>query len=128
MPASANSSKTIAQVRSFIRLLLYTLTMSKQFLGVLAAIVIVLVGVFALTGNKSNDSKGSSSAKPTNHITGQGKANVTLVEYGDYECPFCGQAYPIVKQVVSDLNQQIFFQFRNFPLVSLHKNAFSGAR
>ncbi|HSX46279.1 MAG TPA: thioredoxin domain-containing protein [Candidatus Saccharimonadia bacterium] len=104
--------------------------MSKQFLAVIAAIIIVFVGIFALTGNKSNGSGGSKggSSTLTQHVTGQGKSGVALVEYGDYECPFCGQAYPVIKQVVSDLNEQITFQFRNFPLVSIHQNAFAGAR
>lgn len=104
--------------------------MSKTFWGVIIAVIIVLVGIFTLTGNKSNGT-GNSSGKSgtlTQHIEGQDKSGVTLVEYGDYECPYCGQAYPVVKQVVSDLNQQISFQFRNFPLVSIHQNAFAGAR
>ena len=103
--------------------------MSKQFLAIIAVIIIVLVGIFALTGNKSSNSGGkSSSGKPTSHIEGNDKSGVTLVEYGDFECPFCEEAYPVVKQTVSQFNDQISFQFRNFPLVSIHQNAFAGAR
>lgn len=104
--------------------------MSKGFLGVIVLVVLIFVGIFAFSGNKSDSgsSKGSGNATTTHHIEGQGKSGVTLVEYGDYECPFCGQAYPVVKKVQADLNDQIFFQFRNYPLVSLHKNAFAGAR
>lgn len=101
--------------------------MSKQFWALIVIIVLVLVGVFAFTGNKSNNSGGSSS-QLTNHVEGQGKDNVTLVEYGDYECPFCGEYYPTVKQVEQEFDQQIHFQFRNFPLTSVHPNAFAGAR
>jgi protein-disulfide isomerase len=103
--------------------------MSKQFLGVIVVIILIFVGVFVVTNNnKSNGNKSSSTTAPTQHVEGQGKANVTLVEYGDYECPFCGQYYPIVKQVEQEFDQQIHFQFRNFPLVSIHQNAFAGAR
>lgn len=104
--------------------------MSKQFLAVIVVVILALVGVFALTGNKSsNNSKSSSGGgTPTNHVEGQGKSGVTLVEYGDYQCPFCEQYYPVVKQVQSEFNDQITFQFRNFPLVSIHQNAFAGAR
>src|SRR5579884_2499964 len=104
--------------------------MSKSFWGVIVVVVVVLVGIFALTGHKSGNSSSSSggSGQLTQHIEGQGKDGVTLIEYGDYECPFCGQYYPIVKQVQQEFNQQIFFQFRNFPLVSIHQNAFAGAR
>jgi protein-disulfide isomerase len=104
--------------------------MSKQFLGIIVVVILAFVGFFVLSGNKgtSNSGKQSSSGTLTQHIEGQGKAGVTLVEYGDYECPFCGEYFPTVKQVQSDLNQQIYFQFRNFPLISIHQNAFAGAR
>jgi protein-disulfide isomerase len=103
--------------------------MSKQFLAILAVIVLVFAGIIIFNGNKSNGGSGKSSgATPTQHIEGQGKDGITLVEYGDYECPFCGQYFPIVKQIQTEYNQQLFFQFRNFPLVGVHQNAFAGAR
>lgn len=104
--------------------------MSKQFLAVIVVVILALVGVFALTGNKSSDGSKSSSGKsaPTNHLEGQGKSGLTLVEYGDYQCPFCEQYYPVVKQIQSEFNDQIYFQFRNFPLINVHQNAFAGAR
>jgi protein-disulfide isomerase len=106
--------------------------MSKQFLGVIVIVILIFVGIFAFTGNKSNGtgSTGSvgSSSTLTQHIEGQGKDGITLVEYGDYECPYCGQYFPIVKQIQTEYNSQIYFQFRNFPLVSIHQNAFAGAR
>jgi protein-disulfide isomerase len=104
--------------------------MSKQFWGVIIAIVVIFVGVVALTGNKSDKSNGSKSDKAatTNHVEGKGTTGVTLVEYGDYQCPYCGLYYPTVKQVVSEYGDQIKFQFVNFPLTSLHKNAFAAAR
>lgn len=101
--------------------------MSKGFWGVIAIIVLIFVGIFAFNGNKAN-APSKSSTKPTQHIEGQGKSGVTLVEYGDYQCPFCGQAYPVIKQVQADLSDKIYFQFRNFPLVNVHQNAFAGAR
>ena len=110
-------------------LLLYTGCMSKQFWVVIAAIVVIFVGVFALTGNKSNTASNSSSGGTlTQHIEGNGKDGVTLVEYGDYECPYCEAYYPTVKQIAAEFNDQIYFQFRNFPLTSIHPNAFAGAR
>jgi len=103
--------------------------MSKQFMAILAAIVLIFIGIVIFSGNKSNNSSGNkSSAGATQHVEGQNKDGITLVEYGDYECPFCGQYYPIVKQVQAQYDQQISFQFRNFPLVSIHQNAFAGAR
>ena len=57
------------------------------------------------------------------HIQGPASARVTLVEYGDYECPFCGQAYPIVKQIQQRLTSRLRFVFRNFPLREMHPHA-----
>ena len=57
------------------------------------------------------------------HIQGLATAPVTLVEYGDYECPSCGAAYPIVKAVQRRLGAQVRFVFRNFPLTTVHPRA-----
>lgn len=61
------------------------------------------------------------------HIQGDPKAPVTLVEYGDYECPHCGRAYPIVKRVQKRLGRQLRFVFRNFPLNEIHPHALHAA-
>ena len=50
-------------------------------------------------------------------------APVTLIEYGDYECPYCGQAYPIIKEVQKELGNKLRFVFRNFPLTEIHPHA-----
>jgi protein-disulfide isomerase len=57
------------------------------------------------------------------HIQGPGNAAVTLLEYGDYECPFCGAAYPIVKEVQSRMGDRLRFVFRNFPIATSHPHA-----
>ena len=57
------------------------------------------------------------------HVQGPVDAPVTLVEYGDYECPYCGQAYPIVKEVQEALGDDLRFVFRNFPLENVHPHA-----
>jgi len=103
--------------------------MDRRFLGIIGAIVIIFVVIFAITQSSGNGgSGGNSSTQPTNHIEGQGKSGVKLVEYGDYECPVCYEYFQPLKQVYSQLDKQIYFQFRNLPLVSIHKNAFAGAR
>lgn len=61
------------------------------------------------------------------HISGNIWAKIELVEYGDYECPYCGQAYPIVKIIQRKLREEIKFVFRNFPLSKIHPHAFSAA-
>ena len=57
------------------------------------------------------------------HAQGPADAPLTLVEYGDYECPYCGRAYPIVKYVQEQLGDKLRFVFRNFPLRELHPHA-----
>jgi protein-disulfide isomerase len=57
------------------------------------------------------------------HIRGPSNAPVTLVEYADYQCPYCGLANPIVDEVRRELGDGIRFVFRNFPLSELHPHA-----
>ena len=60
---------------------------------------------------------------PRDHAAGSKDAPVTLVEYGDYQCPHCGRAYPIVKEVQRALGSKLRFVFRNFPLTQIHPEA-----
>jgi len=57
------------------------------------------------------------------HIQGPSDARITLLEYGDYECPYCGAAYPVVKAVQKHLGAKLLFAFRNFPLINSHPHA-----
>lgn len=60
---------------------------------------------------------------PADHSAGSPDAPVTLVEYGDYECPHCGFAYPVVKEIQRELGSLLRFVFRNFPLAEAHPHA-----
>lgn len=64
---------------------------------------------------------------PSDHVEGPADAAVTLVEYGDYQCPYCGEAYSIVKQVQKRLAGKLRFVFRNFPLAEAHPLATGAA-
>jgi protein-disulfide isomerase len=64
---------------------------------------------------------------PEDHIQGPDDAEATLVEYGDYECPFCGQAYHVVKRIQKHFGGRLRFVFRNFPLTEIHPQAESAA-
>jgi protein-disulfide isomerase len=57
------------------------------------------------------------------HSQGDAAAPLTLVEYGDYECSYCGLAYPIVKEIQVAFGKQLRFVFRNFPLKEAHPHA-----
>jgi len=64
---------------------------------------------------------------PADHSRGTADAEVTLVEYGDFECPYCGQAYPILKRVQERMGPSLRFVFRHFPIAELHRHAESAA-
>jgi protein-disulfide isomerase len=61
------------------------------------------------------------------HVYGNKDSKVLLVEYGDFQCPSCGAAYPIIKQVKEEYKDKIAFVFRNNPLPTLHPNAKAAA-
>lgn len=100
--------------------------MSKQFWGVIIVVLLILGGI--AVANKSDTKTTTGSVKPTSHITGAGSKHVTLVAYEDFQCPFCGQYYPTLRQIAETYKNDISFQFRHFPLTSLHQNAFAASR
>jgi protein-disulfide isomerase len=57
------------------------------------------------------------------HIQGGGDAVITLLEYGDYECPYCGDAHPVVRAIRQQSGARLCFAFRHFPLVNAHPHA-----
>ena len=60
---------------------------------------------------------------PEDHIQGPENAPLTLVEYADYECPYCGDAHVVVKRLRDELGPRLRFVFRNFPLTQVHQYA-----
>lgn len=63
---------------------------------------------------------------PNDHIQGDPKAPYTLVEYGDFQCPSCAQALPLIAEVKKQLGDKLAFAFRNYPL-EMHENAEAAA-
>src|SRR6187551_3300877 len=57
------------------------------------------------------------------HIRGPADAPVTLVEYGDFECPYCGRAEPVLRELLADFGDELRFVFRNLPLSDVHPRA-----
>jgi protein-disulfide isomerase len=60
---------------------------------------------------------------PADHVLGTDAATVTLVEYGDYECTFCGRAHGVLAQVLEHVGGEARFVYRHFPLSQLHRRA-----
>jgi protein-disulfide isomerase len=65
---------------------------------------------------------------PTDHSVGSLHAAVTIVEFGDFECPNCKQAAPVVKLLLKDYGDRLRFVFRNFPLEEVHPHALGAAQ
>lgn len=112
--------------------------MSKKAWIIFVAICVVVLGALVMTSNtkKINVSSvdGNSIIKASSdngniadHVFGKADSKVVLVEYGDYQCPGCGSAYPIVKTLSEKYKDQMAFVFRNFPLTSIHPNAKAAA-
>lgn len=104
---------------------------AKILLSIGIITILIIVGGALLFGSKSSGN-GTNSSGPTvdkkllinskSHTLGPQNAKVTVVEFGDYQCPACGTAYPMTKQILNAYNGRILFVFRNFPLPQ-HQNA-----
>jgi protein-disulfide isomerase len=80
-----------------------------------------------MTNNNETNRDSKTLTVPVNigsdHIRGSINAPITIVEYGDYECPYTGMAYPIVHDIMKQFGDQLYFVFRNFPLNDIHPHA-----
>src|SRR5260221_120101 len=99
---------------------------SKFFIGVAVVAVVIIGGIVLLTGKGKTSTKGGDVPNintTTGHKEGASDtALVKIVEFGDFECPFCGQAEPSVRQALKNNDKTVEFIFRNFPLPQ-HNNA-----
>ncbi len=108
--------------------------MNKEAKIIFSISILIIAGVVALLafGPKENTSgkiaDNTLLVRDTSHMTGKKDAKVTIVEFGDYECPACAMAEPILKQIISiyGKNPDFNFVFRNFPLPQ-HKNSLIAA-
>ena len=88
--------------------------------------------VFLSRGSKDQPAENASTPghvdiKAGTHIRGPQNAQLTLVEFGDYECPSCGAWHPFVKEILARYPGQLRLDFHHYPLVSVHPNAMAGA-
>lgn len=68
----------------------------------------------------SRQAKRVLSLRDDDHVAGPDTAPITLVAYCDFECPYCGRAYPIIKRLQARLEERFRFVFRHFPLIHKH--------
>lgn len=107
---------------------------AKTIIGIgVVTLTILVMGVIFLTKNSSSSSSKSRTQPDTDNVfdqatlirsdsekLGSDSAKVKIVEFGDYQCPACGQAYPDVKRMTQDYEGKIELVFRNFPLPQHH--------
>lgn len=96
----------------------------NRFVLILAAGAVLFFGLLFI--NKKETNAPATNVTTSNHTQGNGP--VTLIEYGDFECPGCARYHPVLKQVKAKYGDKITFQFRNFPLTQLHQNAMAAHR
>ncbi len=104
----------------------------NRFWIILTVVVLGLIGIFIATGNNQqgvvNFTGDAKQLQSDDHVRNGKDKKVTLIEYGDFQCPSCGAFYPIVKQLEEKYSDQVSFSFRHFPIISIHANAFAAAR
>jgi len=83
-------------------------------------------------GSDSDSESGPGLTPPVDperdHVRGPADAAVTLVQYGDFDCPSCGDMHPVVERLQDRLGNELHFVFRHFPLTQTHRNADRAAR
>lgn len=104
--------------------------MDRRFIITLVIVILAIGGIFIFTNHKSSTqtSTATTSGKVSNHVEGNLKSPVKLLVYGDFECSACAAFFPIESQVLQKYQNQISFTFMEFPLTSLHPNAWAAAR
>lgn len=107
---------------------------NRIVVGIIAATVL-LVGVGVVIGSwgRGQNATGPVEAQTAevtskDWVKGKEKAAVTLIEYGDFQCPSCGAYYPVVKQLSQEEGEDLRVVFRQYPLVRTHDKAFDAAK
>jgi protein-disulfide isomerase len=107
------------------RLIKFGEIMDKRFIVALTIILGLFAGYLYVgkTKNSTDTKTNTTNSQVSSHKVGAGNKKVTLTEYGDFQCPVCGQYYPLIEQIQQKYGEDITFEFKNFPLDSIHPNA-----
>lgn len=103
-------------------------TEGKFVFGVIAVVIALFAYYFYASPSSTSDTVEDISIVKTDHVRGAVNGTVTLVGFGDYQCPACAVYEPLVKQVIEDNKTVLKFVFKNFPLTQIHDNALIGAK
>jgi protein-disulfide isomerase len=103
--------------------------MNKKF-WIVTALLITGIAGFILIGrsDRAPETSDSSNTAPVIHIVGEQNAAVSLVEYGDFQCPACATYNSVIENIVTKYKNRLSFEYRHYPLTTIHRNAFAAAR
>lgn len=104
---------------------------SKGFLAVIGVIIAATLGIIIFANRSDAPGPGNNDAATiteTDHVRGNNDSAVTLIEYGDFQCPACGAYDPVMEELFATHGDRVRFVFRHFPLTQIHPNAMAGHR
>ena len=101
-----------------------------KFISVVAVVVVCMFGYYfyQMSADESANAPVNIEVNATDHIRGSLNGKVTLVEFGDFQCPACGNYEPLVEKVIDQNKKDLKFVFRHFPLTQVHQNAMLAAK
>src|SRR3989344_6222357 len=99
------------------------------FIGIgVVSLAIVGLAIFSISGDQPpKEVSDTDLVKKSSQVLGSEDAKVTIVEFSDFQCPACGAAHPVVKQVIKEYGDRILFVYRHFPLLATHQYALKAA-
>jgi protein-disulfide isomerase len=103
-------------------------TEGKFITGVIAVVVILFAYYFYAMKTKPTTQEAEITISDTDHVRGAMDGKVTLVEFGDFQCPACGAYEPLLRKVTEDNAKTLKVVFRHFPLTQIHPNALIAAK
>ncbi len=101
--------------------------------GFIVIVILAVVAAAYFSGSASINSSGFTATTvppitPADHVTGDASSKVSVIEYGDFECPACGEWEPLMEQLRQSYGDRVEFVFRNFPLYQIHPFAMIAAQ
>lgn len=101
--------------------------MKKNAWKIFLVAAVVLFGLSFFVANQATENA-DEGVNLTNHLKGNPDAAVVVKEYSDFQCPACGQFYPVVKEVMEEFGDDVSFEYKHFPLITIHPFAVPAAK
>lgn len=101
--------------------------MKKHFWKIAGLVALVALGASFIYSSKAAE-KANEGVVIEDHVKGNPDSDVVLIEYSDFQCPACGQLEPVLQEVMDKYGDQIRFEYKHFPLITIHPFALPAAR